>query len=287
MDLDGTPMLRFMLDRLRPVAVDQIVVATTDDPVDDPVVAVAHDQGVPTVRGPEHDVLARFGLVMEEFPSDHVVRLTADCPLVDASIVHDALELHQRVEADYTSNTLVRTFPDGLDVEVIASPALRVSAAEATAPEEREHVTPFVYRRPARFRLRALCSHDHLGDERWTVDTLDDLQRIRQMVERVPNPRAATWRQILEIVGRDATSERGRVQLQPTCDDDWLLTRSWQASVDGIEIAQVHIDIRDGGLGRLRYRGPAEQRSAVVALVHAALTADKQIARLTEENQGS
>ena len=86
----------------------KLVVATSDDPADDPVAKTAQAAGASVVRGPEHDVLARFGRVLELHPADVVVRLTADCPLVDAGIVRDALALHERSGADYTSNTLVR-----------------------------------------------------------------------------------------------------------------------------------------------------------------------------------
>src|SRR5204862_6675946 len=133
--------------------------------------------GVPVVRGEEADVLSRFALALDTHPADTIVRLTADCPLADPAIVADALALHDRAGAAYTSNSLVRTFPDGLDVEVIAATALRDAHAEAADPLEREHVTPFVYRRPERYRLRALRTPELLGDERWTVDTAADLER--------------------------------------------------------------------------------------------------------------
>jgi spore coat polysaccharide biosynthesis protein SpsF len=136
-DLGGEPLLAFMLRRLRPIAVDRLVVATSDDRRDDAVAAVAERAGVAVVRGPEDDVLARFAIALDAHPADTVVRLTADCPLVDPDVVDEALALHRRSGAAYTSNTLIRTFPDGLDVEVVSADALTDAASHATARRTR------------------------------------------------------------------------------------------------------------------------------------------------------
>jgi spore coat polysaccharide biosynthesis protein SpsF len=182
MDLGGRPMLRVMLDRLRLVHELDVVVATSDLAADDAIEDCAGEAGVPVVRGSESDVLGRFVTALDAHPSSDVLRLTADCPLTDPAIVRSAIETHRRTGADYTSNTLVRTFPDGLDVEVVSAAALRAAADEATLPEEREHVTPFVYRRNSRFTQRAIRSPERLGHLRWTVDTLEDLSQVRRMV---------------------------------------------------------------------------------------------------------
>ncbi len=121
------------------------------------------------VRGSESDVLGRFTTAMDRFPTDDVVRITADCPFIDPTIVDETVRLHRREGADYTSNTLVRTYPDGLDVEVLRSTVLDLAAREAQQSDEREHVTPFVYRQPHRFAIRQLISgRPRLGRERWT-----------------------------------------------------------------------------------------------------------------------
>ena len=136
-DLGGRPMLAFMLARVAPLVgrgVEEVVVATSDGAIDEPVAEVARAAGVAAVRGSEHDVLGRYLLALEDHPADTVVRLTADCPLTDPALVSEVLALHRRAGADYTSNTLIRTFPDGLDVEVMAAAALRTAAAEARRP---------------------------------------------------------------------------------------------------------------------------------------------------------
>src|SRR5438093_41742 len=167
-DLAGRPMLRFMLERLDGLGMP-VVVATSDLDRDDPVAEVATTAGASVVRGPEDDVLARFRLALEQHPVDHVVRLTADCPLSDPKIVQAVLELHEARHADYTCNVLPRTFPKGLDVEVARVDSLRIADREATDAREREHVMPFLYRRPSRFRLADLRGLD-VGMARIDVD---------------------------------------------------------------------------------------------------------------------
>lgn len=216
----GQPLLGFMLRRLRGAPLDALVVATSDAPADDAVAAVALKEGVAAVRGPEQDVLARFGVALDAHPADVVVRMTADCPLLDPEVVADAIDLHAASGSAYTSNTLIRTYPDGLDVEVIDAEALRTVMQEATASEEREHVTPFVYRRPERFRLTALRSDTLAGEERWTVDTADDLEFVRSVADRMGKHLDLGWQDILSLVGRRSSPLRGRLSLRPAVADD-------------------------------------------------------------------
>jgi len=200
-EIGGRPSLVLMLDRLAHLAVDQLVVATSTLPGDDRIEVVGRETSVPVVRGPEEDVLARFIVAVDAYPATHVIRLTADCPLMDPALVATALDLVTRDGADYASNTLHRTFPDGLDVEVVTAAALREAAAEAVDSYEREHVTPFIYRRPDRYKLAGFESGEDLGDERWTLDTAEDLERIRGIVDRLEDPITAGWRDILAVAG--------------------------------------------------------------------------------------
>ena len=195
----GIPMLELMLHRLQSLAVDSLVVATTAYPRDEPVVDIAERCGVPVVRGPENDVLARFVLALEMHPASTVVRLTADCPVTDPRLVEAVIARHHERDAAYTANVLPRTFPRGLDVEVVHADALRAAHEEAVDPAEREHVTPFVYRRPERFELANLRSGLRLGDERWTVDTADDLEWVRSAFEAVGDI-DASWQHVLAAV---------------------------------------------------------------------------------------
>jgi spore coat polysaccharide biosynthesis protein SpsF len=198
--LGSRPALALMLDRLAGLDVDHLVVAASDSRADDAVEELAAGKGVAVIRGPEDDVLARFGLVLDAFPTTDVVRLTADCPLMDPTLVMTGIEVHRHAGADYTSNTMVRTFPDGLDVEVVRAAALREAAQEAVDPDEREHVTPFVYRRVDRYRVATFESGADLGAERWTLDTAADLERLRAIVDKLDDPVTATWRDVLAVV---------------------------------------------------------------------------------------
>lgn len=220
LDLDGRPMLAFLLDRLSSLDVDEVVCATSDLPPDDKVAQVASAAGVRVVRGSESDVLDRYLTVLQETGATTLVRLTGDCPLIDPHVVQDVLALHRARQADYTSNVLPRTFPKGLDVEVVQASALRTAAAEATAPEEREHVTPFLYRRPERFRLANLSCPLDLGDEWWTVDTADDLANVRAIAAQLADPVRAGWEDVLVAYGRRAKPTHDRLSLRPARDRD-------------------------------------------------------------------
>ncbi|MCU1426176.1 MAG: acylneuraminate cytidylyltransferase, partial [Actinomycetia bacterium] len=202
-DLGGRPMLRFLLDRLDGLdrtVIDEVVVATSTETRDDAVAEIAAAAGRPVVRGSEQDVLARFIAALDAYPAHNVVRITADCPLTDPALVEAVVEHHVERGAHYTTNTLPRTFPKGLDVEVATAEALRVAHAEAATRPEREHVMPFLYRRPERFRLANLRNDSPLGSERWTVDTAEDLARVRAMCARLGTENSFGWRDLLDVL---------------------------------------------------------------------------------------
>jgi spore coat polysaccharide biosynthesis protein SpsF len=175
-DMHGQPMMGRQIERLRRGRrLGQLVVATSVDPTDDAVEAFARSIDCPVHRGPLADVLARYAQAYEAFgPAEHVVRVTADCPLTDWRIIDQCIALHLESGADYTSNTVERTYAKGLDVEVFKGALLPAVAAEAQTPYEREHVTPFFYHRPERFKIAQLTQAEDLSALRWTVDTPED-----------------------------------------------------------------------------------------------------------------
>ena len=187
-DIGGRPMLARQLERLaRCWRIDRLVVATSTEPDDDAVAHIAAEAGLGVHRGPLADVLARFAGAANAFgPADHVVRLTADCPLADPAIIDACIALHLKLRADYTSNAIARTFPDGLDVEVMTGATLAAAAAEASDPMDCEHVTRFIYRRPSRFVMGALTQELDQSAMRWTVDTADDLAMVRAVFAALP-----------------------------------------------------------------------------------------------------
>lgn len=319
-ELDGKPMLAFMLERLAPLPMD-VVVATSVLEDDDPVAHVAEEAGATVVRGPERDVLARYALVVDRYRPDTVVRLTADCPLVDPVLVEQAAGIQAGTGAAYVSNTLVRTFPDGLDVEVVTAGALLAAAAEAVDPAEREHVTPFIYRRPGRFPLRTLRTDELAGDERWTVDTAADLEFVRAAVAQLGGAGPWGWRAVLDAVGRKAPpTSVGQLRLRPALERDrdrllawrndadavrfsrtgpvtrathdaWFSarltdpsTRIWLGHVGGTAVGQVRVDIDDGrGLVSLFVAPEARGRGLAAPFLdglHNALRVDLQVVHL-------
>lgn len=233
-DVGRRPLLGLMLDRLTPPPADRLVVATSDNPRDQTVADIAGDRGVEVVRGPEADVLQRFVGALEAHPAEHVVRLTADCPLSDPELIRATVQRHIEAQADYTSNVIPRTFPKGLDVEVITASALRTAAAEATDPAEREHVTPFLYRHPERFRLANLRHDQPLGQERWTVDTPADLEFVREVVGLLGPRWDAGWQEVLGLVGRRAPPKPGALVLRPAFEADGELLRAWRNDPDAV-----------------------------------------------------
>jgi spore coat polysaccharide biosynthesis protein SpsF len=284
-DLGGQPLLAFMLDRLKPLAVnhliDHLVVATSTDPRDDPVAAAAEGLGVSVSRGPEADVLRRFAITLERFPADAVVRLTADCPLIDPRLVEDVVDAHRSTGADYTSNTLIRTYPDGLDVEVISAAAIDTADRRATAGNEREHVTPYIYRRPETFALRAVRSGMWLADERWTVDTAEDLDYLRGVVARLGSGFA--WQSVL-LTGHHRCRPAGLLSLQPagSADHDDPGNRAWTVRADGHDLGRLGVRVR-AGVGDLASDLPGldvTTASQALTTLLETLRADYQVVRL-------
>ena len=200
----GEPMVTRQLERIqRAQLLDDIVLATSTDPSDDPLFAWAEANDIKAFRGSLADVLQRFVEVIGHYQPDVVVRLTADCPLTSPKVIDAVIERFQASEVDYCSNTLTPTFPDGLDVEVIRADVLRAVAASSTDPHEREHVTLGVYRHPERFRLANFEGSEDHSDLRWTVDTPEDLAFVAAVYEALyPDDPAFEMRDVLDLIAR-------------------------------------------------------------------------------------
>ncbi|MGD0622022.1 MAG: glycosyltransferase family protein [Thermacetogeniaceae bacterium] len=182
------PLLEYQVERLRRVRLcDDLVIATTENKTDDPVVELCRMLQVPYFRGPEEDVLARYFGAALEFEADTVVRITSDCPLIDPEIIDkviDAFNGHGD-RFDYVSNSLKRTYPRGMDTEVLPFNVLKEAYVEAVAAEEREHVTPFIYLRPGRYRLGSVVNDVDHANYRLTVDTREDFELIKLLIEKL------------------------------------------------------------------------------------------------------
>ena len=181
----GVPMIGRQVERLRRSRrIDRLTVATSVHPSDDDLAAWCEGAGLSVFRGPLDDVLDRFCGVLTDFPqTSTVVRLTADCPLASPQVIDKVIEHFRSSHADYVSNTMSPTYPDGLDVEAVKAEVLRKVAQLSTDAVEREHVTLGVYRRPELFTIENVENEIDLSDLRWTVDTKEDFEFIQKIYE--------------------------------------------------------------------------------------------------------
>lgn len=202
-DLAGEPMLARVVARVRQVrGVDDVVVATTDLPADAAVAALCAERGWNCFRGSSDDVLDRYYRAAVAFGADVVVRITADCPLVDPRVIEQVLNaFFQRLPGiDYVCNGEPRrTFPRGLDTEVMRFCALARAWLEATTPANREHVTPYLYQHPDLFRTYNVVNEVDESDQRWTVDTAADLELVRRVYEHFRNTEFG-WHDVLALL---------------------------------------------------------------------------------------
>jgi spore coat polysaccharide biosynthesis protein SpsF len=197
----GAPILQRVVERTaRAVTVDEVVVATTTSPADDTIVTLARDHGWRIHRGSADDLLDRYVGAARANDADVVIRITSDCPLVDPEVIDETVAAFSDGSVDYASTGLEpRTWPRGLDVEVVASDALERAWREDANPAWREHATPYLYRNPDRFRILRVPAPEDLSDHRWCVDTPEDYELVRRIYEAAGRPDAG-WRDTLAIV---------------------------------------------------------------------------------------
>jgi spore coat polysaccharide biosynthesis protein SpsF len=197
----GEPLLSVVVRRVgRASSVDVVVVATTTLPADDAIVELGTRDGWLVERGSEMDLLDRYLGAARAHGADRVVRITSDCPLIDPAVIDEVVGALEGAGADYASNTLVpRTFPRGLDVEVMTMAALEAAGEADTDPASREHATPYIYRHPERFRLSGVRLPVDLSGHRWTVDTPEDYELVRRIYDALGRD-DIPWRDALAIV---------------------------------------------------------------------------------------
>lgn len=202
--ISGRSMLALVCHRLGQAALlDELVVATSLQPADGKIMAECRRLRVACFRGSEHDVLDRYHEAAERHAADVVLRITADCPLIDPQVVDRVVAAFLAERPDYASNTLQRSWPRGLDAEVIGAAALAWAAREATAAHERVHVTPYIYRRPDSFRLVSVTGLEDHSHQRWTVDWPQDLEFVRAVYRRLGTEGTFSWRDVEALLARE------------------------------------------------------------------------------------
>ena len=201
-DINGSPMLARVVRRVRQArTLDQVVVATSTHPQDDAVEAFCTNEGVACFRGSEDDVLDRYYGAARAVGADVVVRISADCPLHDLRVIDAVVERFDAARHDYVSNTIDRTYPDGLDTEVFSVGTLERAWRDAKWISEREHVTPYIWKQPELFRIEQVTQPVNLSALRWTVDEPRDLALVREVYRRLGDEFSMT--DVVTLLARD------------------------------------------------------------------------------------
>lgn len=186
--VQGKPLIVHTLDRLkRSKQIDRIILATSNLEQDRVLVKIALQEGVGAYAGSEQDVLDRYYQAALPEKSDIIVRCTGDCPLLDSEVTDQVIAQNLKTGKDYTSNTLIRSYPRGLDTEVFSFHALERAAKEARKESEREHVTPYLYTEPGRFLTEQVVAEPqrHDPDLRICVDTAEDMRLVEEIFNRL------------------------------------------------------------------------------------------------------
>jgi spore coat polysaccharide biosynthesis protein SpsF len=219
-EIAGQPMLqRVFIRTSRSATVTETIFATTTDSSDDPVAEYCDFSGIPFTRGSQFDVLDRYYQAAKGAKADIVVRITADCPVIDPQLIDDVVNTLLEDEYDFVCNRLPppyhRTYPIGLDVEACAFTILEKAWKKAKEPQQREHAMPYFYEgvelarqsgtletgtSPRGFNIALLHHPTHFGDYRWTVDTPEDLEFIRQIYSRFDGRNNFFWKEVLDLV---------------------------------------------------------------------------------------
>jgi glutamate-1-semialdehyde 2,1-aminomutase len=197
--IGGIPMIELLLSRLSQAKeVDQVVVATSEDDRNQPLVEYVRKLGYACEQGSEHDVLDRYVQAGRAHQADVVVRITGDCPLVDPLLVDEVIRRFKAADVDYFSNISPPTYPDGLDIEVCTFKSLEQASQETSKLFDREHVTPYL-RESGRFKTAAMQHSQDLSALRWTVDEPADFAVIEKVFQHF-HPRADfTWIEVLSL----------------------------------------------------------------------------------------
>jgi spore coat polysaccharide biosynthesis protein SpsF len=203
----GRPLLSYLIERLKRVKeADTLVILTTTQSEDDPIISLCEEESVPWFRGSEENVLERYFQAAKRREVDAIVRITSDCPLIDPKIVDQVIRTYKNSfpSYDFVSNSLERTFPRGQDTEIFSFQALEKAFLSAVNQEEKEHVTVYLYKHPELFKLKNVAHQPSLGNLRWTVDTPEDFKLICLILEKLyPSNPQFNMEDILQLLEKN------------------------------------------------------------------------------------
>jgi spore coat polysaccharide biosynthesis protein SpsF len=206
LDLSGKSMLVRGVERIqKSKLLDNIVIATTTKPADNKIVELCKKMDWDYYCGNEEDVLDRYYYAAKEFQAKNVVRITSDCPLIEPAIIDQIIEkfLKLGADVDYISNVFpVRTYPRGLDTEMMSFSCLERCWKEDLNPAYREHVTQYIQHNPKAFKIREIHHLEDLSFMRWTVDTSEDLEFVRKIFSHFRETHFS-WTDILEFLQKN------------------------------------------------------------------------------------
>ncbi|WP_431811458.1 cytidylyltransferase domain-containing protein [Lysinibacillus sp. FW12] len=184
--VNGRPLLSYQIERLKQSNyINDLVIATTIDEKDDLIVEFCEKNNILSFRGSEKDVLARYYETAKAFKAEAIVRITSDCPIIDVQVVDKTIQFFIDKNFEYVSNTVERTYPRGLDTEIFTFAALEIAYNEAILERDREHVTAYFYTNPDIFKIGSVCNEIDYSKYRWTVDTEEDFQLIKNIIENL------------------------------------------------------------------------------------------------------
>jgi len=203
-DLEGETVLARVVSRVRRAReVGEVVIATTHQTEDDVIVDECRRLAVRVFRGEAHDVLDRYYHAARQERAEAIVRITSDCPLIEPAITDATVTAFLERRPDYASNVLRRTYPRGLDTEIMTWEALDRSWRQAKQPYQREHVTPYIYENPDQFTLYSVEGKTDYSGHRWTVDEPEDLAFLRAVYERMADDECFSWQDVLALLERE------------------------------------------------------------------------------------
>jgi len=197
--INGVPMIELLLQRLaKAKSIDKIILATSDDPRNQPLTDHIRSLGYDVFIGSENDVLDRYYQSAKPYHPDTIVRITGDCPLIDPELVDQVIAAYETQGVDYLTNTFPPTYPDGLDTEVFSYRALELAANQAVNSIEREHVTPFI-RESGQFKTGNVAHNQDCSQERWTVDEAADFEVISSVFNHFHPRTDFGWLEVMAL----------------------------------------------------------------------------------------
>jgi len=210
LDLSGKTVLEHVVQRVRnSKLIQDVVVATTTKKEDLKIADLCLKKSIKVYRGSDEDVLDRYYKIAKTISAEHIVRVTADCPLIDPKIIDDVIRLHLLQKADYTSNVIDERFPDGEDVEIFTFETLHRAWENANLSSEREHVTPYIIKHPEIFKLKNLSCSQDLSKKRWTLDEEKDYKFIKLIYDNLyRNGRIFGMSEILNLLKQHPKYEK-------------------------------------------------------------------------------